>query len=92
MKRFERSNGPDTALYKNYLFFYQFTCYKQVIQGSYNIPVTKFKAFSRPFQGLIIFFKAKQNWKHSIYYEMRVAQSIHLLVGALCNAIKQRER
>ena len=22
MKRFERSNGLDTALYKNYLFFY----------------------------------------------------------------------
>ena len=34
-------------------------------QGSYNIPVTKFKAFSRPFQGLIIFFKAKQNWKNT---------------------------
>ena len=33
------------------------------IQGSYNIPDTKFKAFSRPFQGLNIFFKAKQNWK-----------------------------
>ena len=47
-------------------------------QGSYNIPDIKFKAFSRPFQGLNIFFKAKQNWKKSTYYEMRVAQSIHL--------------
>ena len=34
-------------------------------QGSHNIHVTKFKAFSRPFQGLIIFFKAKQNWKNN---------------------------
>ena len=34
-----------------------------LIQGSYNIPDTKFKAFSMPFQGLNIFFKAKHNWK-----------------------------
>ena len=28
MKRSERSNGPDTALYKNYLFLPDFDCYE----------------------------------------------------------------
>ena len=40
-------------------------------QGSYNIPDTKFKAFSRPFQGLNIFFKAKQNWKKDLLRNAR---------------------
>ena len=34
-------------------------------QGSYNIPAKQFKAFSRLFQGLNIFLKAKHNWKNT---------------------------
>ena len=34
VKRFERSNGLDTALYKNYLFFYKpHKSFKSIISG-----------------------------------------------------------
>ena len=50
-------------------------------QGSYNIPVTKFKAFSRPFQGLINFFKAKQNWKNSRFNTKCVSFKAYIYIG-----------